>query len=99
MNFLFGYYNLENIQAKKYKEQTPVILHIFFGNQNPSIEGNKIQWPNEKDKMTNSNLQNSTQKTNDRATRTPLNTKGDVRCSTRGTHRVTLVTNLVTGHE
>ena len=30
MNFLFGYYNLENIQAKKYKEQTPVILHIFF---------------------------------------------------------------------
>ena len=30
MIFLFGYYNLETIQAKMYKEQTRVILHIFF---------------------------------------------------------------------
>jgi hypothetical protein len=31
MNFLFGYYNLENIQAKMYKEQTDTCntTHIF----------------------------------------------------------------------
>ena len=35
-------------------------------------EGQTIQWPKERGKRTNSDLQNITQKTKDRATRTPL---------------------------
>jgi hypothetical protein len=50
------------------------------------------------DKKTNNNLQTNTQKTKDRATRTPLKTGGEIRCSemvsnscsTSGTCRVTL---------
>jgi uncharacterized protein (DUF2237 family) len=50
-----------------------------------------------------SDLQNTTQKTNYRATRTPLTSRGELRCcrrvsssySTSGTHCVTLVTNPV----
>jgi len=33
--------------------------------------------------MTNKDLQNTTQKTKDRVTRTPLKTKGELRCSGR----------------
>ena len=36
-----------------------------------------------KDKKTNSGLQNTTQKTKDRATLTPLKTGGELRCSGR----------------
>ena len=51
-------------------------------------------------------LQNTTQKNKDRATRTPLTTGGELRCSgrvgcscsTSDTRRVTLVTNLVISH-
>ena len=54
-----------------------------------------------KGKRTNNDLQNITQKTIDRATRSPLKTGGELRssgrvsssCSTRGTRRVTLATN------
>ena len=49
-----------------------------------------------RDKRTNNDLQNTTQKTNDRVTRTPLKIGGELRCygrvgrscSTIGTHRV-----------
>ena len=44
----------------------------------------------------NNDLQNTTQKTKDRATRTPLR-KGS--CSTRGASHVTLVTNVMISHE
>ena len=36
-----------------------------------------------KDKRTNNNIQNTTQKTTDWSTRTPLNTKGELMCSLR----------------
>ena len=56
-----------------------------------------------KRKMRNNDPQNLSQKTKDRATRTPLKTRAELRCcglviiscSTRGTRRVTLVTNPV----
>ena len=39
----------------------------------PQIEeGMTIQWPKERDNKTNNDLQNTTQKTKDRVTRTPL---------------------------
>jgi len=52
-------------------------------------EGQTIQWPKDrqyngqkkKDKGTNNNLQNTTQKTKDLAKRTLLNIKGELRCS------------------
>jgi len=58
-----------------------------------------------KDKRTNNDLQDIKQKTTDRATRNPLKTEGELRCSgsinrrnscfTQGTHRVILVANPV----
>ena len=59
------------------------------------------------DKMKNNNLQNITQKTKDRATRTPLKTGGDLRCSGRVSsfgstcdiRCATLITNPVISHE
>ena len=56
-----------------------------------------------KDKRTNNDLQSTTQKAKDLATRIPLNTEGELRCpgridipcSTGGIRRVTLVTNPV----
>jgi hypothetical protein len=58
-------------------------------------------------KMINNDLQNTTQKTKDRTTRTPLKTWDELRysgrvsssCSTSGTRRLTLVTNPVISHE
>jgi hypothetical protein len=44
-------------------------------------KGQTIQWYQEKDKMTNTHLQNTTQKTNDWTTRTLRKTVGEVRCS------------------
>jgi hypothetical protein len=60
-----------------------------------------------KNKRTNKDLQNTTLKTKDRVTRTPLRTGSELRfsgmvsssCSTSGTRRVTLVTNPVISHE
>jgi len=60
-----------------------------------------------KDKRTNNDLQNITQKTKDRVTRTPLKTGGELlcsgrvgrSCSTSGTRRVNLATNAMTSHE
>ena len=59
-----------------------------------------------KRKGTNNDIQNITQKTKDRATRTSLKTGGELMCSERvgsscstyATRRVTLVTNPVTIH-
>jgi len=61
----------------------------------------------DKRKRTTNDLQNTTQNTKDRATRTSLITEGELRCygrvstscSTSGTHSVTLVTNLKKHHE
>ena len=60
-----------------------------------------------KRKGTNNDIQNITQKTKDRATRTSLKTGGElvcservgISCSTYATRRVTLVTNPVSSHE
>ena len=52
------------------------------------------------DRRTNNDLQNTTQKTNDRATQTPLTIGGIMyTCSTSGIRRVTLVTIPVISHE
>ena len=59
------------------------------------------------DKRTNNDLQNKSQKTKDRATRTLLKTRDELRCSgrvsiscsTSVTRRVILVTNPVISHE
>ena len=42
-----------------------------------------IQWPKVKDQKTNNDLQNTTQKTNDWATQTPLKTGDEHACSGR----------------
>ena len=75
------------------------------------MKNDRTQWPNikkKKDKRTNNDLQNTTQKTKDRATRTPLKTGGELMmwsgkvsssCSTSVTRRVAPVTNLVISHE
>jgi hypothetical protein len=60
-----------------------------------------------KRKKTNNDLQNNTHKTNDRDTRTPLKTGGELSCSGRissssfisDTRHVNLVTNPVINHE
>jgi len=41
--------------------------------------------------MTNSDLQNTTQKTKDQATRTPVITEGELECSINGTHHTKLI--------
>jgi hypothetical protein len=62
-------------------------------------EGQATQWPKEKDKSTNNDQQNNTQKTKDRATRTPLNARGELCCSRRlaitATHVATVVLFLL----
>jgi hypothetical protein len=63
--------------------------------------------PKKRDKRTNNNLQNTTQKTKDWAAGASIKPRGELRCSgpvnrfcsTSGTRRVTLVTNPVTSHE
>ena len=70
-------------------------------------KGQTTQLPKEKDKRTNNNLQNITQKTKDRVTRTPLKSGGGLgcsgrvisSCSTSDIRRVNLVTNPVISHE
>ena len=49
-----------------------------MGNQKPQIEGQTIQWPTEK---VQKDKQNTTQKTKDRATRTPLKPGSELRWS------------------
>jgi hypothetical protein len=62
-------------------------------------EGQTTQWPKEKDKSTSNDIQNIKQKTKDRATRTPLNAGGELRCSGRlaitATHVATVVLLLL----
>ena len=70
-----------------------ICLHVYVisrvwrserGNYNPSIEdGQTTQWPKEKGQRTNNDLQNTTQKTKDRVTRTPLKTGSKLKCSER----------------
>jgi hypothetical protein len=60
-----------------------------------------IQWPKAKGQIINNNVPNTSQKTNDRATRIPLKTWGELMCSgrvsssysTSSTCRVTFTTN------
>ena len=72
-------------------------------NQNPYIEEEQTtQWPKEKVQKDKQRSTKHTYKTKDRVIRTPLKTGGELRwpgrvgssCSTSGTRRVNLVTNL-----
>jgi len=66
-----------------------------------------IHWPKDKEKRTNNDLQNTTQKTEYREIWTPLRTGDEHRCSgrisssysTSGTHRISLVTDPVISHD
>jgi hypothetical protein len=68
---------------------------------------NSTQWPKEKVQKGKQRSAKHTYKTKDRVTRTPLKTGVELRCSgrvgsccsTSGTRRVNLVTNLVISHE
>ena len=74
------------------------------GNQNPYIEEEQTtQWSKEKVQKDKQRSTKHTYKTKDQVTRTPLKTgrelscsgRGSSSCSTSGTRRVNLVTNLV----
>ena len=78
------------------------------GNQNPYIEEEQTtQWPKEKVQKDKQRSTKPIYKTKDRVTRTPLKTRGELRCSgrvssscsTSDTRRVNLVTNPVISHE
>ena len=45
------------------------------------MEGQTLQLPEEKENGTNSNIQRTTQKTKDLATRTPQKNRDELRCS------------------
>ena len=79
-----------------------------MGNHNPYIEEEqKTEWSKEKVQKDKQRSTKCTYKTNDRVTRTPLKTGGQLRCSgrvssscsTSETRRVHLVTNPVISHE
>ena len=83
-------------------------LKIPRGNQNSYIEEEQTtQWPEEKGQKDKQLSTKHTHKTKDRATRTPLKSWGELRCSgrvgssssTSDTRRVNLVTNSVISHE
>jgi len=78
------------------------------GNQNPYIkEEQTTQWSKEKVQKDKQRSTKLTHKTKDWVTRTPLKTRGELRCSgrvssscsTSGTIHVNLVTNHVISHE
>ena len=78
-----------------------------MGNQNPYIEWQTTQWPKEKVPKDKQRSTKHTHRTKDRATRTPLKTGDELRCSgrvrsscsTSGTRRVYLVIDTVISHE
>ena len=95
-------------------EQTPTLTpgrrvwRYQRGNQNLYIEEEQTtQWPKEKVQKDKQRSTKHTLKTKDRVTRTPLKTRGELRCSgrvssfcfTSGTRRVNLVTNPVISRE
>jgi len=79
-----------------------------MGNQNPYIEEEQItQWPKEKVQKDKQLSKTHTYQTKDRVTRTPLKTRGELRCSgrvssscsTSSPRRVNLVTNPIISRE
>ena len=95
------YKTLEKIYRDQFKDSKGIIK-IRKSKDRLCINGQK-----KKDKRTNNDLQNITQKTKDWATQTPLKTEGKLSCSwrvssssfTSGTCCGTLFTNLVISHE
>jgi hypothetical protein len=95
-----------------FKEQhEPYLRRVWRyqrGNQKPYMEKEQTtQWPKEKVQKDKQRSTKHAYKTKDRVTRTPLKTRGELRCSgkvsssccTSGTHRVNLVTNPVISRE
>ena len=91
-----------------HKSLTKRVWRYQMGNQNRYIEEEQTtQWPKEKVQKNKQGSTKHTYKTKDRVTRTPLKTRGELRCfgrvssscSTSDTRRVNLVTNSVTSHE
>ena len=83
------------IQHRTLKVLATWVIRIRISQKDKQNNGQK-----KRDKRTNNNLQNTTQKTKDRAARTPIKSVGDLRCSGRessscsntGTRRVILLT-------
>ena len=77
------------------------------GNRYPYIEEHTKQWPKENLQKERKRSTKHTHKTEDRVTRTPLKTGGELKCSgrvnsscsTSDTCRINLVTNPVISHE
>jgi hypothetical protein len=83
-------------------EDTKGVIKIRKSKKDRQHNGQK-----KRNRRTNNDLQNTTHKTKDRVTRTPLSTGCEIKCSGRvssscsssDTSRVTLVTNLVISYE
>ena len=81
-----------------YAYEKKIVWRYQRGNQTPNDQKSMT-----KRKRTNNELQNTTQKSKDRATQTPLKTRGELMCfgrvnsscSTSGTCRVTIATNML----
>jgi len=73
--------NLHKVLSKQHHEEfedTKGVIRIRKSKKARQHHGQA-----KKDKRTNNDLQSTTQKTKDRATRTPLKTGGEFRCSRR----------------
>ena len=90
------------------KSLTKRVWRYQMGNQNRYIEEEQTtQWPKEKVQKNKQGSTKHTYKTKVRVTRTPLKTRGELRCSgrvgsscsTSDTRRVNLATNSVISHE
>ena len=84
----------ERVILKSFKSKITLVLikatdvnlyckKIPKGNQNPYIEKQTTQWPKEKVQKDIQRSTKHTHKTKDRATRTPLKTGVELRCSGR----------------
>ena len=80
---------------------------IIRADTKPYIEEQTTQWPKGKEQKDKQRSEKHTYKTKDRVTRTPLKTRGELRCSgrvssscsTSDTRRVNLITNPVISRE
>ena len=91
----------------QYQQPSSKANDYYQGTEPIQITDRHRNGQEKKTKRTKNDLQNTTQKSEDRTTRTPLKTGVEIRCYGRvgsscsmcGTSRVTLITNPVINHE
>ena len=74
----FLWYSYTSTLIQEEIEDTKEVIRIVYRKKNRQHNGKK-----KKHKRTNNDLQNTTQKANDRVTRTPLKTGGELECCGR----------------